>query len=136
MDEKALAHKLLEHGVRVTRQRLRIAAAMLASPRHLAADQVLSEVNRHGTEVSKATVYNTLRTFSEHGLLREVNVEAGRSFYDSTVVAHHHFYNPETGELTDIPVDRLTVTGIPAPPAGTEMSDVEVIVRLRERPTA
>ena|SRR5690625_2517793 len=136
MDEKALAHKLLEHGVRVTRQRLRIATAMLNSPRHLSADQVLSEVNRHGTAVSKATVYNTLRTFTEHGLLREVNVEADRSFYDSTVVPHHHFYNPDTGELTDIPADRLTITGIPAPPAGTEMSDVEVIVRLRERPTA
>lgn len=135
MDEKALTDKLFDHGVRITRQRLRIAAVMLAAPRHLSADQVLDEVNRSGAQVSKATVYNTLKAFVEHGLLREVNVETARSFYDSTVAPHHHFYNPETGELMDIPADRLTVTGIPTPPAGTEAADVEVIVRLREHTT-
>ncbi|MGH8161805.1 MAG: Fur family transcriptional regulator [Gammaproteobacteria bacterium] len=133
MNDPALSDKLQRHGVGVTRQRLRIAQVMLAAPRHRSADQVLAEVNRDGAAVSKATVYNTLRIFTERGLLREVNVDPSRSFYDSTVGPHHHFYNPDTGELVDIPADGLTVSGLPEPPPGTEAAEVEVIVRLRER---
>ncbi len=133
MDEAALADKLRSHGIGITRQRLRIASVMFAAPRHLCADQVLAQVNGGSPGVSKATVYNTLRSFTEHGLLREVNVDPSRVFYDPTVSAHHHFYNPETGELMDIPAEKLTVSGIPEPPPGTEAADVEVIVRLRER---
>ncbi|MGH8274189.1 MAG: Fur family transcriptional regulator [Gammaproteobacteria bacterium] len=133
MDDPALTEKLRHHGIGITRQRLHIARVMLAKPRHLSADQVLAEANRDGANVSKATVYNTLRTFTERGLLREVNVDPNRSFYDSTLSAHHHFYNPETGELVDIPAAGLTVSGIPEPPPGTEAAEVEVIVRLRER---
>jgi Fur family iron response transcriptional regulator len=134
VEEQALAEKLRGHGVGITRQRLRIARVMLAAPRHLSADQVLAEVNRNSARVSKATVYNTLRLFTERGLVREVNVDPNRSFYDSTVGAHHHFYNPRTGELTDIPADGLTVSGLPEPPPGTEAAEVEIIVRLRESP--
>lgn len=133
MDRRTLRNKLLDHGLRLTRQRLLIARVMLEGPRHLSADQVFEEVNATHREVSRATVYNTLKAFTAHGLLREVNIEPGRSFYDSTVTPHHHFYNRETGELVDIPKDRLAVTGIPAPPAGTEMTDVEVVVELRGR---
>ncbi|MDN5864592.1 MAG: transcriptional repressor [Gammaproteobacteria bacterium] len=134
MDEQALTDKLLNHAVGVTPQRLRIAAVMLDAPRHLSADQVLAKLNRDGGGVSKATVYNTLRTFTEHGLLREINVDGQRSFYDSTVAPHHHFYNPETGELMDIRADRIKVSGLPQPPDGTEAAEVEVIIRLRKRP--
>lgn len=131
MDQQTLVTRLLEAGIGPTRQRLRIAAAMLAGPRHLSADQVMAEVNRSGPPVSKATVYNTLRLFTERGILREVIVDPNRVFYDSTVRPHHHFYNPATGELIDIPADSLEVSGLPRPPAGTEAAEVEVIVRLR-----
>lgn len=132
MDDPTLIGRLLEAGIGPTRQRLRIARVMLAGPRHLSADQVLAEVNRGGAPVSKATVYNTLRLFTERGVLREVIVDPSRVFYDSTVHAHHHFYNPATGELIDIAPERLSVSGLPKSPAGTEPAEVEVIVRLRE----
>lgn len=136
MTDQALADKLQGLGIAATRQRLCIAGVMLAVPQHLSADQVLAEVNRQGLSVSKATVYNTLRLFTERGLLREVIVDPNRVFYDSTIHAHHHFYNPATGELTDIPADGLTVSGLPEPPSGTEAAEVEVIVHLRERASA
>ena len=136
MTGQALADKLQGLGIAATRQRLRIAGVMLAAPQHLSADQVLAEVNRHGSSVSKATVYNTLRLFTRLGLLREVIVDPNRVFHDSTMHAHHHFYNPATGELIDIPADQLRVSGLPQTPAGTEAAEVEVIVRLRERASA
>ncbi len=133
MNQETLSARLRRHGISPTRQRLRIAEALLAEPRHLSADQVLAEVNREGPTVSKATVYNTLSLFTGHGLLREVIVDPNRVFYDSMTQPHHHFYNPRTGELIDIPAKELAVSGLPAPPPGTEPAEVEVIVRLRER---
>lgn len=133
MPPSALATRLQDAGIGPTPQRLRIAAVLLSAPRHLSADQVLTAVNRKGAVVSKATVYNTLRTFTRRGLLREVVVDPHRIFYDSSVTPHHHFYNPATGKLTDIPAAAITVSRLPSTPAGTEADGVEVIVRLRKR---
>lgn len=135
MTHSALADRLQSAGIGPTSQRLRIAAVLLDRPRHLAADQVLAEVNRDGAFTSKATVYNTLRLFTERGLVREIVVDPNRVFYDSSTEAHHHFYNADTGELTDIPAADVEVSGLPPAPAGTRTDRVEVIVRLRRAAT-
>lgn len=135
MPDAALAKRLKAAGIGPTSQRLCIAEVLLAEPRHLCAEQVLAEVNRHSTLVSKATVYNTLRLFTERGLVREIVVDPNRSFYDSSTGAHHHFYNSDTGELTDIAADTVRISGLPPAPEGTEAEQVEVIVRLRQRAT-
>lgn len=84
-----------------------------------------------GSRVSKATVYNTLNLFCDKGLLRTVNVDPSRQFYDPTVHSHHHFYNVDTGELTDIPQDAISLdVGTPLP-TGTEEAGVEVVIRVR-----
>ena len=134
MTHQALANKLRAAGIGPTPQRLHIAEVMLKAPRHLSADQVLSTINRGDASVSKATVYNTLRLFTERGLLSEIVVDPGRIFYDSRVAPHHHFYNPDTGELTDIPAADVKINGLPPAPEGTEAERVEVIVRLRRHP--
>jgi Fur family transcriptional regulator, iron response regulator len=136
MNRIALAERLQAAGIGPTAQRLSIAEVLLGRPRHLSADQVLAEVNREAARVSKATVYNTLRLFTEHGLVREIVVDPNRIFYDSSTEPHHHFYNADTGELTDIPAAGVRISGLPPLPEGTETEQVEVIVRLRRSATA
>jgi Fur family iron response transcriptional regulator len=119
--------KLQAHGVNPTPQRLEIGTLLLRRPVHLTADQILQQLRASGSAISKATVYNTLRLFTDHGLVREVVVDPGRAIYDSTTVPHHHFYNADTGELTDIDAGAVSL------PAGTRAESVEVIVRLRSR---
>ena len=85
------------------------------------------------SRVSLATVYNTLHQFTSAGLLREVVIAPGRSYFDTNVDAHHHFFCESTGMLQDIAGQDIAVLGIPTPPAGTEISHVEIIVRLRAR---
>lgn len=80
--------------------------------------------------VSKATVYNTLGLFARRGLLREVVVERGKVFYDSNVAAHHHFYDTDTGELTDIPQEHIGIGPLPELPDGTCVAGLDVVVRL------
>jgi Fur family iron response transcriptional regulator len=74
-----------------------------------------------------------LKLFSETGLVKEINIDATRRFYDSTTHDHHHFYHVDTGELTDIPADQIRILDLPKLPKGTERDGVEVLIRVRDR---
>jgi len=123
--------RLRDRGVRPTRQRLEIGALLTATPRHMSADQILQELRENGSRLSKATVYNTLNLLSREGLVREIAVDPERMVYDSTSHPHHHFYNIDTGELTDILEEDVAIHGLPALPEGTEQVDMEIVVRVR-----
>lgn len=125
--------KLKECGILPTQQRLEVAEILLEKPQHLAADQIIETLRRQGRRVSKATVYNTLKLFSERGLVRELHVDASRRFYDSTTHAHHHFFNVESGELRDIPHDQVRILDLPTLPEGTEQASIEVLIRVRDK---
>jgi Fur family iron response transcriptional regulator len=128
-----IAARLLDHGVRPTKQRLQIALMVLTRPCHFSAEQVLAGVRRSGAAVSKATVYNTLNLFRRQGLIREVTVDPDRVMYDSTTRPHHHFYNAATGELIDIEPAELRLARLPPLPAQTEAESVEVVIRVRNK---
>jgi Fur family iron response transcriptional regulator len=124
--------RLREAGLRPTRQRLALVRLLLESgDRHVTAETLHGEAMAAGIKVSLATVYNTLHQFTEAGLLREAVVEPGRSYFDTNTADHHHFFCETTGELRDIPAHHLSVSGLPEPPAGTEISRVDIIVRIR-----
>lgn len=121
-------------GVNPTQQRIEIAQALFTRPQHLSADQVLSIVNNNHklrAAVSKATVYNTLGLFARMGLVRAVIVDPAKVFYDPTMVPHHHFYNVDTGELTDVEQSNFMLGDLPVLPEGTEAAGVDVVIRLR-----
>ena len=122
---------LSDRGILPTQQRVLIARALFTQHRHLSADQVLTMVNRPEHRVSKATVYNTLGLFAREGLVREVIVDPSRVFYDPNTDPHHHFYNVDTGELIDIPLEQVSVDSLPKTPAGTVAERVDVVVRIR-----
>jgi Fur family iron response transcriptional regulator len=114
-----------------TAQRVDIALVMLARPQHLSAEQIIAAIRAGGLKISKATVYNTLNLFRERRLLRTVDVDPTRQFYDSSTGAHHHFYNEDTGELTDIAPESVALDVHTALPPGTEQTGVDVVVRVR-----
>ncbi len=122
-----------KYGILPTPQRVEIAGILLERPQHLSAEHILDKLREAGSAVSKATVYNTLNLFSECGLVREVTVDPVRKFYDSTTHPHHHFYNVDSGELSDIPDDQVFVQDLPELPAGTERESIEVLIKVRNR---
>ncbi len=133
LDEEEAARRLQDHDILPTQQRLQIAQLLLVRDQHLSADQVLELVNAAGNRVSKATVYNTLGLFAHKGILREVNVDPSRVFYDTNNSRHHHFYNIDTGELSDIEPSKILVDQLPNAPEGSVIDGVEVIIRLRHK---
>jgi Fur family iron response transcriptional regulator len=123
--------KLKSSGVTPTTQRVEIAQILFARPQHLSAEQILEMVNESSSTASKATVYNTLGLFAKKGLVKEVIVDPSKVFYDSNVSKHFHFFNTDSGLLTDIPVDAINFDKLPELPEGTESSSLEVIVRIK-----
>jgi len=127
-----LAERLRSVGLRLTRPRLALAHLLFdGNDRHVTAEQLHGEATAGSIPVSLATVYNVLHQFTAAGLMREVVVEPGRSYFDTNIDDHHHFFCEASGALQDISGRDVTVSGIPEPPAGTEISCVEVIVRVR-----
>jgi len=128
----ALVEMLRRHDINPTHQRIEIAHALFARGEHLSADQVLAIVNDRHSETSKATVYNTLNLFLEKKLIREVIVDPNKVFYDPNTEPHHHLYNIDTGELTDVDASRIEISGLPQLPDGMVTDGVDIIVRVRK----
>ncbi len=126
-----IVQRLRLAGLRPTRQRLSLAKLLFdGGDRHLTAEQLHVLAIESRIPVSLATVYNTLHQFTEVGLMREVVIEAGRSYFDTNVSNHHHFFFEESGQLQDIPGDQIVLPQMPAAPAGTRIARIDVIVRV------
>jgi Fur family iron response transcriptional regulator len=124
--------RLRSVGLRPTRQRLALAKLLFdAGDRHVTAEMLHAEALAARIRVSLATVYNTLHQFTRAGLLREIVVDAGRSYFDTNVDSHHHFFFEDSGDLMDIA--EVDVGRLPETPAGSEVSRVDVIIRLRDK---
>ena len=124
--------RLRNAGLRPTRQRLALAKLLFdGNDRHVTAEILHGEALDANVRVSLATVYNTLHQFNEAGLLREIIVDSGRSYFDTNISEHHHIFNEDSHQLMDIDVDQIVLTGLPEIAAGQELSRVDVIVRVK-----
>lgn len=120
-------------GLRPTRQRVALAELLFGGPhRHVSAEQLHGEAVTSRVNVSLATIYNTLHQFHEAGLLREVAVDASRSYYDTDTSDHHHFYLEDEQRMIDIPADAVEFRALPKAPEGMEVSHVDVVIRVRK----
>lgn len=120
-------------GLRPTRQRLALAELLFSGPhRHVNAEQLHGEAARAGVQVSLATIYNSLHQFRQAGLLREISVDAARSYFDTDTTDHHHFYIEDEERVEDIPSESIRISGLPDAPEGMAITHVDVIVRVKK----
>lgn len=120
-------------GLRPTRQRVALAELLFAGEhRHVSAEQLHVEALGARVNVSLATIYNSLHQFREAGLLREVAVDASRSYFDTDTSDHHHFYLEDEQRVIDIPSSAIVIQNLPEPPKGTSITHVDVVVRVKK----
>src|SRR6187431_3208780 len=123
---------LRDVGLRPTRQRMALGWILFAKgDRHLTAEMLYEEATKAKVPVSLATVYNALHQFTEVGLLRQVAVDGSKTYFDTNVSDHHHFFVEGDNELVDIPNAEVLLDKLPSAPAGYEVDRVEVVVRLK-----
>ena len=128
-----VANWLAQGNLRPTRQRLALATLLVGDGenRHVTAESLYALTASCGEKVSLATVYNTLRAFCSAGLMNEVVVDGARSYFDTRMDDHPHFYWEDSHQLTDVPSGDIRITGLPDAPDGTQISRVDVVIRLR-----
>jgi len=119
--------------LRPTRQRVALAALLVGDGqnRHVTAEGLFGAATQAGEKVSLATVYNTLRAFCDAGLVQEITVDGHKSYFDTRVDDHPHFYWEDEGRLTDAPAEQLQIVRLPDAPDGTEITKCDVVIRLR-----
>lgn len=128
-----VTHWLARGKLRPTRQRLALATLLVGDgqDRHVTAEGLFDLAAQAGEKVSLATVYNTLRAFCSAGLLNEIVVDGARSYFDTRMDDHPHFYWEDSHALTDAPAEELQITGLPLAPQGMQVARVDVVIRLK-----
>jgi Fur family transcriptional regulator, iron response regulator len=126
--------RLRRIGLRPTQQRVALAWILFAKgDRHVTAEMLYEEATRAQISVSLATVYNALHQFTDAGLLRQVAVDASKTYFDTNNSAHHHFFVEDKNELMDIPPTNVLVDNIPTAPEDYEIVRIDIVVRLRRK---
>jgi Fur family iron response transcriptional regulator len=133
-DPSRIPDLLEKRGIQATPQRVLIAELLFARDQHLTAEQILATLAETGSQVSKATVYNTLNLFAQKGLLKALQVDPERGLFDSNVRPHHHIHVEDTGELIDVPPGAVQFAKLPPLPPGTQSVAVDVVIRVRRQP--
>ena len=122
--------KLRDAGLRPTRQRMALAKCLLEGPnRHVTAESLHRETQQ---AISLATIYNCLHQFTDAGLLREVVVDSRRTYFDTNISEHHHYFMVAEGRLEDVPDGVINIDMLPDVPPGKVFSRVEVIIHVSD----
>ncbi len=126
---------LASAALRPTRQRVLLAQLLVGDgrDRHVTAEWLHDAARRSGDKVSLATVYNTLRAFTEAGLVQEITVDGTGSYFDTRLDDHPHFYWEDDARLTDAGTQALEIVNLPQAPDGMEIAKIDVVIRLRPR---
>ena len=127
---KAIA-KLVNNGIRATKQRMILAKLLFEKgKRHISAENLFDEVRKEDRRISLATIYNTLKQFTNLGLIREIVVDQNKSLYCTNNESHYHLYIEDEDKVIDIPTKNIDLN-IPSIPACLKLHNVDVIVRIR-----
>jgi Fe2+ or Zn2+ uptake regulation protein len=124
---KSNVEVLRKHGIQPSAQRLAIAGYVLDTTEHPSADQVWKRVKEQVPYLSRATVYNTLNLFVAKGLLRALALADESVVFDPNIEKHHHFIDESTGEIHDIPWNRVQIGRVRL--SEYEIHDYQVVMR-------
>ena len=81
-------------------------------------------------KISLATVYNTLHAFKKKGYVKEISLGNDKSYFDTNISSHHHFYDTKTNELIDIDSSKIELKNIPNPPKGKSIKEIDVVINV------
>ena len=132
-----IVNKLRSSKLRPTKQRIKIAELLFNRPKtfHFTIEDLNKNLNKkdNSENISLATIYNTIDVLKKAGHLKEILTNNNTSYFDTNISSHHHFYDDQTNELTDINFNDVEVTKVPHAPKGKKIKDVEVIISLQKQ---
>ena len=125
--------KLRSSGLRPTKQRLKICEVLFNREKtfHFTINDLAKNISDQLNEkISLATVYNTVHAFKKKGYLKEITIDSERSYFDTNVSCHHHFFDVKGNQLIDIESSQVEIKKIPNPPEGKRIKSIDVIINI------
>ena len=125
--------KLRKSGLRPTRQRLKICEVLFSNEKtfHFTISDLTKIIEEKlSTKISLATVYNTVHAFKKKGYLKEITISPDKSYFDTSITSHHHFFDTKNNELTDIELSKIELKNIPSPPKGKSIKDIDIVINI------
>jgi Fur family iron response transcriptional regulator len=125
--------KLRVSGLRPTKQRLAICKILFNRKEtfHFTIDQLKKIIEKNDRKkISLATLYNTVHAFERKGYLKEISLKGNQTFFDTNTRSHHHFYDEETSQLTDIKNENISVNNLPKIPNGKKIKNIEITIKV------
>ena len=132
---KIYVQQLRSSNLRPTKQRLKICQFLFDREKtfHFTVETLNKKINKNrATKVSLATIYNTVEAFTSAGYLKEILTSKNKSYYDTNIKSHHHFYDEGSKELTDIHYSQIELSKVPVPPKGKKIKNLEVVIRIQK----
>ena len=133
MKNQDFINKLRNSGLRPTKQRIKICEALFNTEKafHLTVNELAKMMQKNFNEkISLATVYNTLHAFKKKGYVKEISLGNDKSYFDTNISSHHHFYDTKTNELIDIDSSKIELKNIPNPPKGKSIKEIDVVINV------
>ena len=125
--------RLRVSGLRPTKQRLAVCKILFDRKEtfHFTIEKLKKIVEKNcRKKISLATIYNTVRAFKKSGYLKEISLKGNKTFFDTNIKIHHHFYDEETSQLTDIKNENISISNLPKAPNGKKIRDIEVTIKV------
>ena len=125
--------KLRSSGLRPTKQRLKICEVLFNRDKtfHFTIHDLATQISKQLNEkISLATVYNTVHAFKDKGYLKEISINSDKSYFDTNISNHHHFFDEDTNELIDCNDDVIEKVNIKKNLTGKKINSVEVLVKV------
>ena len=126
-------NKLRSSGLRPTKQRLKICEVLFNTEKtfHFTINDLSKIISEKLSEkISLATVYNTIHAFKKKGYLKEISINSDKSYFDTNISAHHHFYDEDTNELIDCSENDIDSINIKKNITGKKINSVEVLIKV------
>jgi len=127
--------KLRSSGLRPTNQRILICKLLFdrKGTFHFTINQLRNILkNESYKKVSLATIYNTIHAFKKKGYLKEISLNSDKSYFDTNVSNHHHFFNESTNELIDLEDTDVGKINIKKTITGKKIKSIEVLVKIAD----
>ncbi len=125
--------KLRLSGLRPTKQRLKICEVLFNRDKtfHFTIDQLAKSLaEKLNEKISLATVYNTVHAFKKKGYLKEISINSDKSYFDTNITNHHHFFDEDTNELIDCDPNNIDSINIKKNITGKKINSIEVLIKV------
>ena len=125
--------KLRSSGLRPTKQRLKICEVLFNREKtfHFTINDLAKSISEKLKEkISLATVYNTVHAFKKKGYLKEISINSDKSYFDTNITNHHHFFDEDTNQLIDCDDNHLDSVKIKNNITGKKINSIEVLIKV------